>query len=379
MEQLTQRDFLIVNKCVKEIYTPCPPDTFPSHILSILLKVVPSEVPLYFRVSLQSCTISTICHSLSPTHIKHIERIAHQYFYEHPLFFNYSRTGDGQAYKISDFLSECRLHQLQGLYEQFLQPLGMEDQMGIFLSLLAPKTEKRLYQNNEDEELAYIALTRSQRNFSERDQLILNLLRPHFAQAYQNAKALAQVQHDLAQLRHTLDLSGVIILRGDGQVRLMTQQAEHWLKQYFPQNHTSLAHGLPENLQRWVKHQLTVLAHEGEVPAPRPPLQLEREGKRLIIRLVVDHPGEQCLLLFEEQQLLSLSAITLELLGLSRREAEVLFWMAQGKSNKEIAQALDMSSTTAKKHLENIYQKLGVETRTAAVVCAFERLGMLKQ
>lgn len=206
----------------------------------------------------------------------------------------------------------------------------------------------------------------------------MNLLRPHFAQAYQNAKALAQVQHDLAQLRHTLDLSGVIILSGDGQVRLMTQQAEQWLKKYFHKRPVSKERGLPENLQRWVKHQLAVLAQEGEVIAPRLPLQLEYEGKRLIVRLVVDQPGEQCLLLLEEQQLLSLSAVTLELLGLSRREAEVLFWMAQGKSNKEIAQVLDMSSTTAKKHLENIYQKLGVQTRTAAVVCAFERLGMLK-
>jgi ATP/maltotriose-dependent transcriptional regulator MalT len=89
--------------------------------------------------------------------------------------------------------------------------------------------------------------------------------------------------------------------------------------------------------------------------------------------------GEPCLLLLEEQQLMSFSAVMLELLGLSRREAEVLFWIAQGKSNKAIAQALDMSSTTAKKHLENIDQKLGVQTRTAAVVCAFERLGMLKQ
>lgn len=259
-----------------------------------------------------------------------------------------------------------------------MHPLGMEDQIGIVLSpYVDPTTQKGVHQSSG--EMINIGLTRGQRNFSERDRLILNLLRPHFAQAYQNAKAFAQVQHDLAQLRHSLELSGVIVLSSDGQVQLMTQQAKQWLRQYFHQSPASKEHGLPENLQRWVKHQLAILAQGGEVLAPRLPLQLEREGKRLIIRLVVDQPGEQCLLLLEEQQQLSFSAARLELLSLTRREAEVLFWIAQGKNNTETAQLLNISSTTVKKYVENIYQKLGVQTRAAAVVCALERLGMLNR
>jgi len=106
---------------------------------------------------------------------------------------------------------------------------------------------------------------------------------------------------------------------------------------------------------------------------------LEHEGKRLVIRLVVDQPGEQCLLLLEEQQQLTFSAATLELLSLTRREAEVLFWIAQGKNNAETAQLLSIGSKTVKKYVENIYQKLGVQTRAAAVVCALERLGVLNR
>lgn len=264
MEQLTQRDLLITHNCVQEIYNPCTLETFPVHILSILSRVVPSELPFYGGLNFQSCRVSTTCPALDPLHVRDIEQTAHQYFHEHPCASNYLRTGDGQAYKISDFISESQLHHLQGLYEQFMQPLGMEDQLGIVLPSLAPKTEKKLYRSQN--ELITISLNRSQRNFSERDRLILNLLRPHFAQAYQNVKTLAQVQDDLAQLRHTLDLSGVIILTGDGQVQLMSQQAEQWLRQYFQQSPTSLAHGLPENLQRWVKHQLAVLAQKGEAP-----------------------------------------------------------------------------------------------------------------
>jgi DNA-binding NarL/FixJ family response regulator len=64
----------------------------------------------------------------------------------------------------------------------------------------------------------------------------------------------------------------------------------------------------------------------------------------------------------------------LEALGLSQREAEILFWTAQGKTNAEIGVILDISPATAKKHLENIYQKLAVEGRNAATLRALEVL-----
>ena len=56
--------------------------------------------------------------------------------------------------------------------------------------------------------------------------------------------------------------------------------------------------------------------------------------------------------------------------GLSPREAEVLGWVARGKTNAEIAAALFISPQTVRKHLENIFEKLGVRTRTAAAAYA---------
>lgn len=53
-------------------------------------------------------------------------------------------------------------------------------------------------------------------------------------------------------------------------------------------------------------------------------------------------------------------------LGLTAREAEVLGWVARGKTNAEIAAELVISPQTVRKHLENIFDKLGVRTRTAA-------------
>lgn len=61
-------------------------------------------------------------------------------------------------------------------------------------------------------------------------------------------------------------------------------------------------------------------------------------------------------------------------LGLTARECETLFWVAQGKSNADICIILGIKLTTIKKHLENIYLKLGVENRTAAAATALEIL-----
>jgi len=69
------------------------------------------------------------------------------------------------------------------------------------------------------------------------------------------------------------------------------------------------------------------------------------------------------------------SAAPLEKLGLTAREAEILLWVSQGKSNYEAGIILQISGGTVKKHLENIYKKLGVEGRNAAALRALEVLG----
>ncbi|MBG6145340.1 DNA-binding NarL/FixJ family response regulator [Labrenzia sp. EL_142] len=58
--------------------------------------------------------------------------------------------------------------------------------------------------------------------------------------------------------------------------------------------------------------------------------------------------------------------------GLTRREAEVLIWIAKGKSNKDIGEILGLSPRTVNKHLEQIFVKQGVENRASAAVRAAE-------
>jgi DNA-binding NarL/FixJ family response regulator len=64
----------------------------------------------------------------------------------------------------------------------------------------------------------------------------------------------------------------------------------------------------------------------------------------------------------------------MEKLGLTQREAEVLLWVTQGKTNAEIATLLNMAEKTVKKRLGLVFEKLGLESRTAAALRAVEIL-----
>jgi DNA-binding NarL/FixJ family response regulator len=68
------------------------------------------------------------------------------------------------------------------------------------------------------------------------------------------------------------------------------------------------------------------------------------------------------------------SAEPLEELGLTPREAEVLLWIAQGKSNGDISTILGCAENTVKVHVARIFEKLGTENRNAASLLAIEAL-----
>jgi DNA-binding CsgD family transcriptional regulator len=98
---------------------------------------------------------------------------------------------------------------------------------------------------------------------------------------------------------------------------------------------------------------------------------IERQGRRLTVR-VVSQPPDSILLLDETAT--RVEPAVLVHLGLSSREAEVLARAAAGKTNPAIAALLHISPRTVQTHLERVYRKLGVETRTAAAARALEAM-----
>ena len=210
--------------------------------------------------------------------------------------------------------------------------------------------------------------------YSECDRCLLNLLRPYLIQSEENTLEGSEILKNLTQFKQVLDGGGAIGLGIDGQVQFMTQRAEELLKHYFSSQESQ---ALPESLLHWFKHQISQLSLSQE-PSPCTSLHIEQAGRQLIVRLISDPEREQYLLLLEEQEPPSFSIAALELLGLTKREAEVLFWIAKDKSTTGIAKVLDCCEGTVRKHLEHVYKKLGVQTRIGAVMVALERLGILK-
>ncbi len=200
-------------------------------------------------------------------------------------------------------------------------------------------------------------------------------MRQHLMHTDENTSTFNKEQQILTQLKQVFELLGAIVVTPEGQVQFMTQRGEQLLNQYFS---TYAPHSLPESLKHWFKHRISLLTSESKVPSLCLPLHIEQAGKQLLVRLIGDLIEEQYLLLLEEGELQFFSISSLELLGLTKREAEVLFWVAKDKSNAAIAKILGCSKGTVRKHLEHIHQKLGVQTRTAAVMVALERLGLLK-
>jgi DNA-binding NarL/FixJ family response regulator len=162
------------------------------------------------------------------------------------------------------------------------------------------------------------------------------------------------------QLETSLE-QALLVTNRQGQILFATGQARILLNTFFSATADKY---LPEDLSNWLngpesqKPQLISHRKRGEIEIAH--FALSKSGNLSLLR--IEHRngdnGPKALLA----------------LGVTAREAEVLYWMAEGKTNPEIAIIIDASLNTVKKHAINLFAKLGVETRTAAARLA---LGVL--
>lgn len=363
MGRLGHRDTEALLSYLREVYVSSDLAGFASRVVSTLPQVLPSESVSYAEIDPQNR--KTGAEVLDPPASDYAleARVFERHVHEHPLINNYQQTGEGQAVKISDFLTKSQWRS-RALYNEFFKEIrGIEHQMAIAIPTSAVPVG--------------IALGRSGRDFSERDRLLLDLLRPHLMQAHRNAAALTQRQHDANHLRQAVEGSerGMIVLSSKDRIQWCNERARLWVEEYFEP-----ARGvdrLPESLSRWVEHQKSLLSGRGSVPLPPKPLILKQPGKHLLVRLVADDPEGETNLLILEERYAPLSIGSLQTLGFTAREAEILIQIAHGKTNNEIAAILYVSPRTVKKHLDNVYRKLGVTSRTEALSHALQVLNLL--
>jgi len=178
------------------------------------------------------------------------------------------------------------------------------------------------------------------------------------------------------QARSALDAFGyasITVRVSDGHLMWQTPLARDLLMRYYGTD----APATPIPVLAWLRRY--VGAKEPQREPPR--LSIELGSNRLTFRLhqqIGDSEGGGDWLIImqevSEQSVIEVMALSL---ALTPREAEVLFWVVKGKINRDIGDIVGSSPMTVKKHLERVFAKLGVETRTAAAALAMSRIKQL--
>jgi DNA-binding NarL/FixJ family response regulator len=190
-------------------------------------------------------------------------------------------------------------------------------------------------------------------------------------------EVIARVQSHLLnarqmrQARSALDAFGqatIAVHPATGRITWQTPLARQLLDSYFNGEHERA----PQSVLDWIGSSAT--QHRNDPGAPQIPLNIIQASRRLSFALhdrTAD--GEWLLVLREENDAAQIEAL-ISHFTLTRREAEVLYWVIKGKTSPDIGEILGSSPRTVNKHLEHIYEKLGVENRTAAANLALSRL-----
>jgi len=122
---------------------------------------------------------------------------------------------------------------------------------------------------------------------------------------------------------------------------------------------------MPQQLSQWLAH----------TPKAGQTLSLQDLKHPLDVKLI-EHTSEHDTLLKLLDGMAPTGAEKLKIkLPLTERESQVLYWIGNGKTNREIGQILDTSPRTVNKHLEQVYRKLEVDNRTSAAAVAIRILG----
>lgn len=128
--------------------------------------------------------------------------------------------------------------------------------------------------------------------------------------------------------------------------------------------------GAGPRLQKWLRDALAAKA-SGQ---PMPALSIGNERRRLSITVIESSADNEWLGVLREDSGEADIAALVAAHGLTLRQAEVLHWVVKGKTSRDIGEILGSSPRTVDKHLEHIFDKLGVETRTAAASIALEAM-----
>jgi DNA-binding CsgD family transcriptional regulator len=356
---LAHRDVDAVLRVLPELYAAQGLLDLGGRALRAVAALVPADLIGYDQIDLTTGRIVSRSEPVTSQWQALLEVFAAHHA-DHPCKNDYERTGSGHARLISDFCPVAEW-EASGLFNECYRPLGLRDQLSIALTQPTPGF------------VVAVALNRPRRNFTARDKAVLELVRPHLMSAYRIAHRFDRYE---ALLQGQAEASPPTPRRcGTVQVQMprlaiaaLEGNARSLMEDFFP-GWGRAPGALPQELAGPLS---ALLARHGQSAMLRcsRTFTLPARGRVLEVTIRLAEPAtlqngsEVCLLL---EEIASATHGELRRSVLSRREQDICQLLPLGLSNKEIAVQLEISPKTVGKHLENIFTKLGVSSRAAAV------------
>ncbi len=347
MERLGERDLKALLSVAGELGAVGGVTAYRAEVLAQLRRLVPCDSASYNEVSprAQEASVAAIDppDAIFPGGVEVFAAHLHQ----NPLVVAAEHLGPREVRKFSDFLTRRQLHRLD-LYDLVYSRLEVEHQIALTLTSSSAR-------------LIGLALNRRSRDFSERDRVMLEAAQPFVAHAYDNAVARTLASASLAVLQGADDdgAQAVIVIDADGEVVVASELAAAWCREIAP---VDVRGRLPDPLRSWCAAQRRRAAANGALTEI---LEVHTPHATLSARYVSD-AGERLDAILLSRRV-SFEPEVPRRLGLTPRESDVLRLVALGLSNVQVARELHVSERTVAKHLERVYAKLGVSSRTAAV------------
>lgn len=349
--RLSRQDYDACSRSLRELYGETSPGGFSKRVLSMLSDLVPAEYSTYNEFAPRKKHLSVHYFPEQPA----IQALVPQFaatFHTHPLYEHYQQA-EPLPKRISD-LASFRQFAETPVYQEYYRLIGVKHQMVFSVS-------------GGGETRIGLALNRRRRDFSERERQMVSFLSPHITQAFHNSRIAGEMAVNLETVGAGLDgiNRAVVLAEADGRIRWSSPVAGEWLAELFLAEGAAL-NRLPESLHRRLNELTGPGAH-----ANRAFCQLQFStpaGDRLAAYCGRAGAGMFIIAMTRERARIESGAANS--LRLTRREAEILFWISEAKANPEIAAILGISPRTVHKHVENLFAKLGVSSRFEA-----QRLG----
>jgi DNA-binding CsgD family transcriptional regulator len=340
MARATHQQLAALSRAMLELYETASLETLGPDFTRIMRGVVQSDFEVLNWAEENGTLPKAHCEREHPP-IEILNSHIHQHP-TYPLYLKFLQTRD-PALRVARWTDHVNLQKFRetALHREFFRPL----ETNYHLHVLA-------LGQGENAHLA-LSFQRKRQDFTEEEKLLLYLTAPHLEQSYAQANLRARVEKAIADSVNAKP-ELMIVSTVSESVRHCTPGARRLCEEQFPGKTSDEA--AARILQDAKMRGSRIFVSSRFVAECLGPVRL-REGDTVwLLEFAETSPAPR--------------KPSLAGKGLTGRESEVLGWVAEGKTNEEIAIILGAKAGTIRKHMENIHRKLGVENRNAAAAMA---------